>query len=340
MPFRQTLRLREGEIEIVAGPEDQAVTLRIWVDALRPVVRVEAEGASALSMQVKLEVWRREPRELSGTERDSAYGMTGSPAPLVVEADTILPPRENRITWFHRNQTSCYPITLQVQALGDLIERFPDPLLHRTFGGCIAGEGLVPADNQTLRSAQPGKRQQAAIYVLTAQTATPEAWVEQLDKLVQSAGAVEWDRGREEHRRWWASFWDRSWIFADTPQVSKTSGPITVNELPLRIGADSEGQNRFHGRMARASVLRRALRDEEVAQLAQVGRDQPLRGVDALVASWRFDQATDGVFANAAGRRIFPRRSWRRSSWPRTTASRSTSRAAATCRSATIRVWT
>ena len=32
LPFRQTLRLREGEIEIVAGAEDQAVTLHIWVE--------------------------------------------------------------------------------------------------------------------------------------------------------------------------------------------------------------------------------------------------------------------------------------------------------------------
>ena len=93
LPFRQTLRLREGEIEIVAGAEDQAVTLHIWVDSLRPVVHVQAEGANALAMQVRLEVWRSEPRELNGTEKDSAYGMSGSPAPLVVEADTILPPR-------------------------------------------------------------------------------------------------------------------------------------------------------------------------------------------------------------------------------------------------------
>ena len=211
-------------------------------------------------MQVKLEVWRSEPRELSGTERESAYGITGGPAPIIVEADTILPPRENRITWFHRNQTSCYPVTLQVQALGDLIDRFPDPLLHRTFGGCIAGEGLVPVDNQTLRSSQPSKRQQAAIYVLTAQTRTPEAWVEQLETLVQAAGAVELDRAREEHRGWWASFWDRSWIFADTPPLAGPSESVTVNELPLRIGADSEGENRFHGRMARASVLGRRCR--------------------------------------------------------------------------------
>ena len=44
MPFRQTLRLRQGQVEIVAGPPARAVTLLIWVDANQPVVRVEAEG--------------------------------------------------------------------------------------------------------------------------------------------------------------------------------------------------------------------------------------------------------------------------------------------------------
>ena len=72
----------------------------------------------------------------------------------------------------------------------------------------------------------------------------------------------------------------------------------------MRIGADSEGQNRFHGRMARASALCRTLPDPEVAQLARVGRDQPLRNLDGLVASWRFNQATDGVFLKAAPREL------------------------------------
>ncbi len=298
LPFRQTLRLRQGDIEIVAGSEDGAVMLRIWVDALRPVVHVEAEGASDFTMQVKLEVWRSEPRNLAGQEAGSAYGMTGSPEPLVVEADTILPQREDRITWFHRNETSCYPTTLRVQGLEDLLDRFADPLWHRTFGGCIAGQGLAPADNQTLRSSRPGRRHRAAIYLLAAQTATSEAWVEQLDRLVQETAVVELEQARRQHRRWWADFWNRSWILADTPRPPRVSPPITVNELPLRIGADSEGQNRFRGRMARSSVLDRALSEAEVAR---IGRDRPLSDVDGLVASWRFDRAADGIFANSAG---------------------------------------
>jgi hypothetical protein len=37
-PFRQALRLRQGEIEIVAGKDDAPITLRVWVDANRPVI--------------------------------------------------------------------------------------------------------------------------------------------------------------------------------------------------------------------------------------------------------------------------------------------------------------
>ena len=159
---------------------------------------------------------------------------------------------------------------MQVQALGDLLDRFPDPLLHRTFGGCIAGPGLVAADNQTLRSAQPGKRQQAAVYVLTAQAATPAAWEERLDKLVQTAGAVELDRAREEHRRWWDAFWNRSWIFVDCDK------PLTLPEggPPWRVGVDSNGGNRFRGQIVQPRVIGRALSADEIAQLAAAPRGE------------------------------------------------------------------
>lgn len=59
LPFRQTLRLREGRIEIAAGPEGRQVTLQVWVEAQRPVVHVEADGQEPFVMQTKLEVWRR-----------------------------------------------------------------------------------------------------------------------------------------------------------------------------------------------------------------------------------------------------------------------------------------
>lgn len=73
--------------------------------------------------------------------------------------------------------------------------------------------------------------------------------------------------------------------------------PVIVrNTLPLRLGADSNGQNRFVGDMARASIFDRALRAAEIAALAEQAGAAP-ETIEGCVASWAFDRGQDGVFA-------------------------------------------
>lgn len=83
---------------------------------------------------------------------------------------------------------------------------------------------------------------------------------------------------------------------------------ISSNELPLRIGADSNGQSRFVGELGRVRLYRRALKPEEVAALArrQAG---DLEKDPALVADWKFDQSRQDnlkqtVFPNALGEHL------------------------------------
>ena len=75
---------------------------------------------------------------------------------------------------------------------------------------------------------------------------------------------------------------------------------ISTNELPLRIGADSDGNNRFVGRMARARLFARALAAEEIAASAP-NKPGPLDEDAALIADWRLDRRQDGVVPNACG---------------------------------------
>ncbi|NQT52401.1 hypothetical protein HQ576_10140 [bacterium] len=75
------------------------------------------------------------------------------------------------------------------------------------------------------------------------------------------------------------------------------SPPITPNDLPLRIGADSNGASRFVGDIARAQLFGRALSANEVAALAQGKPVQP----PAPIGDWTFAQAKDGAFPNAVG---------------------------------------
>lgn len=53
------------------------------------------------------------------------------------------------------------------------------------------------------------------------------------------------------------------------PVDVSSSGVIQANRLSLRIGADSNGQNRFKGDIARVLVIDRVLKLEEIASLAQ-----------------------------------------------------------------------
>ncbi len=184
-PFRQTLRLRQGEIEIQGGPADAAITVRVWPDANHQVARIEAESARKFQVQVGLEIWR-------GKTLDSA----------------------DRIAWHHRNPSSMWKETLELQRLQPAIGSGKDPLLFRTFGGLIEGEGLVRADDKTLKSALPGRQFQVAIHTHTMTPATEAEWLAAIEKNAAAVDAVGIEQARAAHRQWWNAFWNRSWIRA------------------------------------------------------------------------------------------------------------------------------
>lgn len=211
-PFSQELMLSNGEIVISAGSGQQAVSLRIWVDANYPVVRVEAESPTAFQMETRLELWRKQARQLTDPdELHSAYGLQNSPNPVIEEADSILPAESHSLTWFHRNTQSCYTFTLENQSLGDLIAKYPDPLMHRTFGGCMMSDSMESTSDTSLVSLQPRKKYLVKIYALTAQTETSDQWQQQLSAL-SAADNADVESARSAHQAWWNAFWNKSWI--------------------------------------------------------------------------------------------------------------------------------
>jgi alpha-L-fucosidase 2 len=172
--FSQGLRLHDGEIVITDGK----TALRVWVDANRPVIHVEADSPQPSEMQVAFETLRPAP------DKD-------------IQADTVLDGQPNRVVWHYRNQNKKIP-----------------QLTGLTFGALIKGDGLVSAGSAGLKSQSAAKRQVVTIVALTSQTPTPEAWREQLEKVAAQSQAVDLETARLQHRQWWHGFWDRSWIFA------------------------------------------------------------------------------------------------------------------------------
>ena len=189
--FEQRLRLQDGEITVASGAGAERTVIRIWVDANQPVVHVEAEAGKPVTMTVTRDPWREPPQK-------------------AMSPDVLLPAKDNRIAWYHRNDPAKTKI--------------PE-LLNLTFGAAIEGEGLVAAEGASLRSSEPASRQSFAVYPLTAKTADPAEWQRQLEADMASLRGSDLEKARAAHRQWWREFWDRSHVFlsggADAERVTR-----------------------------------------------------------------------------------------------------------------------
>ncbi len=75
--------------------------------------------------------------------------------------------------------------------------------------------------------------------------------------------------------------------------ASRTEGefpPLGLTSVPLRVGADSSGANRFQGRIRRAAIYSRALSGEEIAARAQ----NPL-ALPGVLADWQLGAQAGAV---------------------------------------------
>ncbi len=277
-PFRQTLRLREGMIEVVCGEREDATTIGLWVDANHPVVHVTAQGATPVTATATIELWRTEPYTLPSIEvSDVLKGFTGTNqtrGATIVEPDTLLANQAGRIGWYHHNKKSVGPaITAKIQGL-DGFKR-EDPLLGRTFGAIITADSGERLDDRRLRSPSATSHR-FSIHVLTRHPARPREWLEAADRTIAAVSQKSFDQRRSEHQRWWAGFWDRSWINVSTSKTAAPRSLIPTADHPLKIGIDQRGQSRFGGHFGRVSILSGVADDKQVAALAQQPHDRPL----------------------------------------------------------------
>ncbi len=231
-PFRQELRLEQGEIAVESGRPGAHTRIVLWVDANHPTIHVGFDSDTPRTLRVDLEDWRTGERELQGREIDSAYGLGGGPKPVVVYPDTILTDQPDRIVWFHRNRSSIWPLTLRLQELGKFVNDAADPLMNRTFGAAVEASGLTSVSSTRLESRDAASRHNILITVHTSRAATAGQWLAELNRARQGAKATPPEDLREAHHRWWREFWARSWIrAAGNPQAESASRGYTLQRF-------------------------------------------------------------------------------------------------------------
>jgi Domain of unknown function (DUF5703)/Concanavalin A-like lectin/glucanases superfamily/Glycosyl hydrolase family 95 catalytic domain len=256
-PFRQELKLRDGQIVIHGGD----VMLRVFVDADAPVVYVEGRSRTPHQITATWETWRNEKHVLTGEELTSSWTMRDAPADIKVweSADVVTNSPANTVLAWHRNAYSVVPLTLKHQGLESVAGLVNDPLRDRTFGARMSGQGFVSAGVNTLKSARPLTEFNLSIATHTAQTRTLVEWEKQIAQPVKAETAA------RRTAAWWNNFWSRSWIFVREGAASC----LPSSSRALQLGVDSNGGSRFQGEITNAMALNRVLSADEIAALAR-----------------------------------------------------------------------
>ncbi|MCK5000840.1 MAG: hypothetical protein KAS23_14960, partial [Anaerohalosphaera sp.] len=219
--FSQELSVKDGQVVIESSQKGSGTKLIVWVDANNPAVNIDMKSKTPVEIKVVFEPWRTKRRQLKGAETHSAYGLHGNGAkPIFVEPDTIVAGQTNAVVWYHRNERSIWKANLELQALGGIASKLKDPLMNRTFGALIEGQGLVNQTKTVLQSKKPQRECTISIYPLTAQTYSPKDWIAQVKTNASRIGSVSYDKRIKEHQNWWKDFWDRSYIHVSSADMN------------------------------------------------------------------------------------------------------------------------
>lgn len=217
MLFLQELVLKDGLIHIEAGKKEEQISIDVWVDANHPVVELDVKGEVPISAEVTTELWRTDRRQITGDELHSAYGLLGEGGPDVfVEKDSILEGIDDGVIWMHRNNRSIWKDNLKLQGLEKYTKQNNDPLLHRTFGGLIRSNELEKTGKGKLKTTNSLKQFSISVYALTSQIETQNDWMQQINQVAKNIELLSRNERFTNHKNWWHSFWNRSYIHLTT----------------------------------------------------------------------------------------------------------------------------
>lgn len=240
--FEQRLNIRDGVVEISGSNSDGAVSLRFWVDAHAPVIRLEGEASVPVKVEVRNTTWRKAPREISGLERHAIYGLYDAPFATRLQADTLLH-SDVGMAWAHRNESSIYLLTLQNQNLADWYDPADDPLLHRTFGALVCGPGMRCEAPDRLVSVAADRKIVVAAVVGSGRPESLSEWLSRVEE--QARKLPKGGKSLARHRKWWNDFWLRHYIFVGSEEQPEEAFSLTRAYILQRYMNAAAGRGRM-----------------------------------------------------------------------------------------------
>jgi hypothetical protein len=263
-PFRQELKLEQGHVEIEGGSGEALVLVTLWVDVFEPVVHVEVDGAAPTQLTATYESWRTADRDYLPAESSMHRSYEEAPVTPVAYADRTAFAGSDVVS-FHRNRNgnSVFDMLVAQQHLDGVKDRLWNPLHDLTFGLLLRGRGLMPAGEVKgryastdftgwqLRSRRAAKTHDLRAYLHIDQAPNQSDWLAG----ARALAAEDLKRGtkaRQATRKWWADFWQRSWIRID-PGAGETSQAWRIGRnyqlFRYQLGTNAYGRypTKFNG---------------------------------------------------------------------------------------------
>ena len=237
--FRQTLRLREGTMEAVFGEGDDATSIRLWVDANHPAIHVTIDGKTPCTATASVELWRTERYELPSIEVSDVNLDRSKPgnqhAPTIVEPDTVLTNLTDRDRLVSPQRQVGWSGTAREDAGRDRVRAArPAAASHirrSDRGGRLAGDWTIHIC-QSPRS----NTHRLSIFVLTMHPSSPEQWLAAMEQTIADIERTELSKIADAaHERWWADFWNRSWIDVTTRD---DAAAVSLDSREQALGED------------------------------------------------------------------------------------------------------
>ncbi|MDH6305067.1 hypothetical protein M2459_001804 [Parabacteroides sp. PF5-5] len=260
--FRQELKLNEGYIEITAGEGQDETCIELWADVFNPVIHLEINSKTKRTVKVSYESWRHEDHLLRQDESHANSYKFAPPTGLKITKDNI-DFHANTVEFYHRNPShTVFDVTVGRQGMDSVKNRMMNPLANLTFGGRLSGKDFVAGQTYTgvykstpykgwiLQSKSPGTSHHVTLHLHTAQAEGLGQWESGLSAIVSAVPYTD-KKAKTDSRKWWKSFWQRSFIRINPGQPGTEAWNVGRNYQLFRymLGCNAYGSEptKFNG---------------------------------------------------------------------------------------------
>lgn len=213
--YSEELLVSEGLYRV----KNNAAQLNIRVDANQPQIIVWGASRVPVKVKVTTNIWRKETRNLEKEAYINEYGNKNIPFVPFIEADETVKGLSDAVIWYHRNRNESF--WNEMMKANDLLnDGISNPLKNRTFGAHVKGKGLQSLNDTTLQSATASNTFSFKTTLLTQQTPTVQQYLTAIQQLAGKLEGISNDVMLAEHKKWWARYWDRSYVYFSSPNKS------------------------------------------------------------------------------------------------------------------------